>query len=155
MSTSQVPITEAWYYTVFAVTETGWQKYPQIASGLLAYQQQLGTHNDAAAFPDSSKIVTLVCSHTVFGKYTVDAVTGKQLTLQSLEATPIAIDGTRTPVTVTWVSQAGAGAVMAPLQSAPIITTNAVIYPIDDLGPVIMCGANKLPGPARRCCILD
>lgn len=125
-------------YTVFAVTETGWKKYPQIAAGLLAYQQQSGSHNDANAFPDTSKIVALVRSHTVPGKHRSVEVMGKKLTVTSLAGTPIEVDGTATPVTITWKSQAGAGTLIAPVEDMPIIAINAVIYPIDDLGPLMM-----------------
>jgi len=125
-------------YTVFAVTETGWKKYPQIAAGLLAYQQQSGSHNDANAFPDTSKIVALVRSHTVNGKHRAVEVMGKKLTVTSLAGTPIDVDGTATPVTITWKSQAGAGTIIAPVADTPIIAINAVIYPIDDLGPLMM-----------------
>lgn len=125
-------------YTVFAVTETGWKKYRQIAASLLAYQQQSGSHNDANAFPDTSKIVALVRSHAVPGKHLSIEMMGKKLTLMSLAGTPIDVDGTATPVTITWKSQAGAGTLIAPVEKTPIIATNAVIYPIDDLGPLMM-----------------
>ncbi len=121
-------------YTMFAVTDTGWKKYSQLADSLLDYQDSNGRHADDA-FPDSSRIVALVRSHTVRGKHPAVEIMDKRVSMKTIEGTPIEIDGTARPVTISWHSEAGAGNLTAPVIDAPLITINAVIYPIDDIGP--------------------
>ena len=121
-------------YTVFAITETGFAKFPQVVQDLLGYQQQAGSHNDANVFPDTSKIVRLIRSHVTRGKHYANEVMGKTLTVTTVAGTPLKIDGTKQPVTITWMSQATNGSLTAVVPDVPLVAINAVIYPIDDVG---------------------
>ena len=121
-------------YTVFAITETGFAKFPQVVQDLLGYQQTSGTHNSADAFPDTSKIVRLVRSHVTRGKHLYSEVQGKKFSAKSVAGTPIIVDGTKQPVTITWQSQATNSGLTAVVPDVPLVAINAVIYPIDDVG---------------------
>lgn len=122
-------------YTVLAVTDAAFAKSPGIVKDLLGYQQESGSHNDADAFPDTSKIVKFVRSHVIKGKHFPNEVMGKKVTVTSVAGTPITIDGTMTPVSVTWRSVDTHNLVTAQITEAPIVAINAVIYPADDIGP--------------------
>ena len=122
-------------YTVLAVTDTGFSKYSGIVKDLLGYQYQSGSHNDADAFPDTSKIVKFVRSHIIKGKHFPNEVMGKKVTVTSVAGTPIMIDGTTTPITVTWKSVDTGKSLTAQITQAPLVAINAVIYPADDIGP--------------------
>ena len=122
-------------YTVLAVTETGWSKFPNIVQDLLGYQSQSGSHNSQDAFPDTSKIVKLVRSHVVRGKHYSGEVMGKKLTVTTVAGTPLVIDGSKQPVTVMWNSVDTGQSITATVPDVPLVAINAVIYPIDDVGP--------------------
>ena len=120
-------------FTVFAPTDDALAKYPQVAE-LLSYQTQVGPRSNNI-FPDTSKIVKLVRSHVVLGKhFPKEAETNKGvMTVNSLAGTPITVDTTKTPVTVTWQSAVTGSALTAGLTGTPINTFNAVIYPVDSI----------------------
>lgn len=122
-------------YTVLAVTDTGFAKSPQVVQDLLGYQNETGSHNDANVFPDTSKIVRLVRSHVTRGKHYASEVMGKKITVTTVAGTPLIIDGTKMPVTAAWQSQVTHGSLTAVVPDVPLVAINAVIYPIDDIGP--------------------
>ena len=121
-------------YTVFAVTETGFAKFPNIVQNLLGYQNQSGSHNDANAFPDTSKIVKLVRSHVLKGKHGANEMMGKTTTVTTVAGTPLTVNASGQPVTITWNSVDTGQGLKAVVPDVPLVAINAVIYPIDDIG---------------------
>jgi uncharacterized surface protein with fasciclin (FAS1) repeats len=118
-------------FTVFAPTDNAFEKYPQVMD-LLSYQTQVGK-SGVNLFPDTSKIVKLVRSHVVLGKHFPKEATGGIMTATSLAGTPISVDTSKSPVTVTWSGATTGGPVTGDLTSQPVNTFNAVIYPVDTI----------------------
>lgn len=118
-------------FTVFAPTDEALAKFPQVAD-LLSYQTTVGQRS-TNIFPDTSKIVKLVRSHVVLGKhFPKEAETNKGvMTVNSLAGTPIVVDTTKSPVTVTWNSAVTGQSLTANLTGQPVNTFNALIYPVD------------------------
>lgn len=125
-------------FTVFAPTDDAFSKYPQVAD-LLSYQTQVGRSGNNL-FPDTSKIVKLVRSHVVLGKhFPKEALaTSGVMTVNTLAGTPIVVDTSKRPVTVTWNSAVSGSALTANLTSTPINTFNAVIYPVNAINVASM-----------------
>lgn len=121
-------------YTVFAVTDAGWAKFPNILQDLLGYQNQTGSHNDANVFPDTSKIVKLLRSHVIAGKHGANEMMGKTTTLTTVAGTPLTVNATSQPVTISWKSVDTGQNVTATVPDVPLVAINAVIYPIDEVG---------------------
>ena len=121
-------------YTVLAITETGFAKFPQVVQDLLGYQQQAGSHNDSNVFPDTSKIVRLVRSHVIRGKHLLAEMQAKNVSFTTVAGTPLTIEGEKMPLTATWHSQATQSGLTAVIPDVPLVAINAVIYPIDDVG---------------------
>jgi len=80
------------------------------------------------AYPDTSRLVFVLRSHVVAGLHPMSELAGKVTRLTSLNGKPITIDATN-PASVT-ITTAGS---MAHLVGAPIVSDNALIYPIDKL----------------------
>ena len=118
-------------FTVFPASDAAFAGYPHLIQDLLGYQSMTGSHNDAAAFPDTSKIVALVRSHVVAGKHMPAECAGKSMSVTTLAGTPLVVDGTQTPAQVTWTSVVLGHPLTASLVSRPIVCSNAVIYILD------------------------
>lgn len=116
-------------FTTFAPTDAAFDKYPQV-NDLLSYQQSTG-RNGLNLFPDTSKIVKLVRSHVVLGKHFPKEATGGVMQVTSLAGTPIIVDTSKHPVTVTWNSAVSGQTLVANITLPPVNTFNAVIYPVD------------------------
>ena len=114
-----------------AASDAAFAGYPHLIQDLLGYQSMTGSHNDAAAFPDTSKIVALVRSHVVAGKHMPAECAGKSMSVTTLAGTPLVVDGTQTPAQVTWTSVVLGRPLTASLVSQPIVCSNAVIYILD------------------------
>jgi uncharacterized surface protein with fasciclin (FAS1) repeats len=80
------------------------------------------------AYPDASRLIFVLRSHVVMGLHPMSELAGKRTTLKSLNGKPIIIDATN-PASVT-ITTAGS---MAHLVGEPIMSDNALIYPIDKL----------------------
>ena len=121
-------------YTVLAVTDTAFAKFPQVVQNLLGYQTQAGSHNDANVFPDTSQIVRLLRSHVIAGKHLLAEMEGKNVTFTTVAGTPLTIEGSKMPLTATWHSQSTQSNLVALIPAEPLVAINAVIYPIDSIG---------------------
>jgi uncharacterized surface protein with fasciclin (FAS1) repeats len=118
-------------FTVFPASDAAFAGYPHLINDLLGYQSQTGSHNDAAAFPDTSKIVALVRSHVVAGKHMPEECAGKSVSFTTRAGTPLVVDGTQSPMQITWSSVVLGRPLTASLVDQPIVCSNAVIYILD------------------------
>jgi uncharacterized surface protein with fasciclin (FAS1) repeats len=105
-------------YTVFAITNDGFDKLNAVWRGMLKAQ-------GANSSPNFQRLQALVRSQAVFGLHPASEFAGKVVTLQSVAGTPIVIDGTvpsamKTTMAYTTGHEDG----------APLTASNAVIYPI-------------------------
>ena len=119
-------------FTMLPAADTAFAQFPGMVKQLLGYQYQTGSHNSADAFPDTSRIVKVVRTHTINGKHFANEVMGKKLTVTSVAGTPVIVDGTNpAAVRVTWQSAANGQTMSANIVDAPIVCTNAVLYIVD------------------------
>ena len=113
-------------YTVFAPTETAFNRYPTLRQELLP--------NASQAFPDTGNLIRLVRAHVMYGLHPTSEFQGHRVTVRSVAGTPITVDGSnpQAALMVSW-STPGRGEATAHLTQAPIQASNADIYPLDDV----------------------
>ena len=116
-------------FTVFPPTEAAFAQFPEVVKYLLGYQS-VGASNSGLPFPDTSKIVKTVRSHTLAGRHPPSEMLGR-VSLKSLAGTDVIVDGSKSPVTITWKSVVNKKTLSARITHDPIIALNAVIYPVD------------------------
>ena len=108
-------------FTIFAPTEAAFDRYPELRANLLRPTSE--------AFPDTHALVAFVRAHVLLGLYPTPPLGERRERLMSRIGTPIEIINS-TPPTISWVS-AGGRTGTATLSEAPIIASNALIYPND------------------------
>ena len=113
-------------FTVFVPTEEAFDRYPELRASLLGPASE--------AFPDTHALVTFVRAHVLLGRYPTPPLGERRERLMSRVGTPIDIINT-TPPTISWQSSGGRTGT-ATLSEAPIIASNALIYPIDN--PILL-----------------
>jgi uncharacterized surface protein with fasciclin (FAS1) repeats len=111
-------------FTAFLPTNAAFDKYPTVMPTLLQ-----GGHS--RAFPDTSRAVEFLRSHALTDLHPLSEFSGRNVTLTAMSGNPIEIDGTQPGIyTVTWTSLQSKIAT-ARVVDTPIVTKNAVIYPVD------------------------
>jgi uncharacterized surface protein with fasciclin (FAS1) repeats len=112
-------------FTAFIPTNAAFQKYPAVLWNLKLSRSK--------AFPDTTSQVMFVRSHVVLDIHPLSELGGKAATLTSIAGTPIMIDVPKPGVyDVTWVS-INSQTASTRIISAPIMASNAIIYPFDDV----------------------
>ena len=106
-------------YTVFALTNDGFDKLNAMWRGLLKAQ---GSKNSI----DRQRLQAIVRSQAVYGLHPASEFAGKVVTLQSVNGTPIVVDGTGSGALTTTMAYATGHQV-----GAPLTASNAIIYPIE------------------------
>ena len=109
-------------FTVFTPTEAAFNRYPDVRERMLA--------KTAAAFPDTCEVVQFIRSHVLLGLHPVSKLRGDREALTSIVGTSIELISSE-PVTVSWLSVVGLTGT-ATLGSAPLLASNAIIYPFND-----------------------
>jgi uncharacterized surface protein with fasciclin (FAS1) repeats len=118
-------------FTAFFPTNKAFDANPGILESLLRERTR--------AFPDTTLTVIFIRSHAIYDLHPLSEFSGKTATLTSISGNPIEINGTRPDVyTVRWVSVQSQFAT-AHIVDAPIVTSNAIIYPVDT---VVMTNIN-------------
>ena len=117
-------------FTMFTPTDQGLANFAQFRDAILGTMQ--GGGRSADVFPDTSRMVSIVRSLAVRGKHLPAELAGKVTELQSVQNTVLTVDGTKSPMTVTWTSTLLGRRLTASL-AEPLITLNAVIYPEDGI----------------------
>ena len=117
-------------YTVFAPTDQAFVPYQFGVRDLLG---ETGATKDEP-FPDISRLVSILRTHTLRGLHPWAEFEGKKTTITSLAGSPIVVDAT-TPgkTTVMWSYRGGNGTATANMLGAPLFASNAIIYPVDQL----------------------
>lgn len=113
-------------FTVFMPTEAAFGRYPELRASLLGPASE--------AFPDTRALVAFVRAHVLLGLHPTPPLGERRERIMSRVGTPISIIDT-TPPTISWES-AGGRTGTATLSEAPIIASNALIYPIDN--PILL-----------------
>jgi uncharacterized surface protein with fasciclin (FAS1) repeats len=110
-------------FTAFLPTNAAFDKNPGVLSVLL--QEQTG------GLPDTTTAVVFMRSHAIYDIHPLSEFSGRSVTLTSISGSPIEIDGTHPDkYTVRWISvQSKIGT--AHVVDSPIVTSNAIIYPVD------------------------
>ena len=112
-------------FTAFIPTNAAFQKYPTVLWNLKLARSK--------AFPDTTSQVVFVRSHVVLDIHPLSELNGKATTLTSIAGNPIMIDVPQPGVyDVTWVS-INSQTASTRIVSAPIMASNAIIYPFDDV----------------------
>jgi uncharacterized surface protein with fasciclin (FAS1) repeats len=112
-------------FTAFFPTNAAFDSHPGVLQGLLKERTR--------AFPDTTAAVTFMRSHAIYDMYPLSVFTGKNTTLTSISGNQIEIDGTHPGTyTVRWVS-VNSQIAIAHVVDHPIITSNAIIYPVDNV----------------------
>jgi uncharacterized surface protein with fasciclin (FAS1) repeats len=110
-------------FTAFFPTNKAFDSNPGILESLLKERSR--------AFPDTTLAVIFMRSHAIYDLHPLSEFSGKTVTLTSISGNPIEIDGTHPNVfTVRWVSVQSQFAT-AHIVDNPIVTSNAIIYPVD------------------------
>jgi uncharacterized surface protein with fasciclin (FAS1) repeats len=116
---------------VFAPTDEAAAKHPQIEQMLFGAQSPSARQKDV--FPDTSRIVGIVRAHVIRGKHPLSEFQGKKETLDSLAGIPLVIDGTGPQITVTRTDPVSGKTVTLVVTDQPMLATNAIIYPVNDV----------------------
>jgi uncharacterized surface protein with fasciclin (FAS1) repeats len=110
-------------FTAFFPTNKAFDSNPGVLESLLRQRSR--------AFPDTTLAVIFMRSHAIYDLHPLSEFSGRTVTLTSISGNPIEIDGTHPNVfTVRWVSVQSQFAT-AHIVDKPIVTSNAVIYPVD------------------------
>jgi uncharacterized surface protein with fasciclin (FAS1) repeats len=105
------------HYTIFAPVEESMSNIdPDLMTAIAPKAAERGA--------DHSQIAFVVRSHVVADEVPVTRFTGKVTTLKSVNGKAIVVDATKSPVEINFAGSNGT------LAGDPIITDNAVIYPI-------------------------
>ncbi len=112
-------------FTAFIPTNEAFVRYPYVLQTLLM--------GHTRAFPDTTRPVQFVRSHIIQDFHPLSEFTGRTTTVTALSGCPIRIDGSKPGTySVVWKSIAyNIGE--ARVADAPIVTSNAIIYPIDNV----------------------
>jgi len=113
-------------FTVFMPTEAAFDRYPELRASLLGPASE--------AFPDTHALVMFVRAHVLLGLHPTPPLGGRREQVMTRVGTTIDIINT-TPPTISWDSSGGRTGT-ATLSEAPIIASNALIYPIDN--PILL-----------------
>lgn len=113
-------------FTVFMPTEAAFDRYPELRARLLGPASE--------AFPDTHALVAFVRAHVLLGLHPTPPLGERREQIMSRVGTTISIINT-TPPTISWDS-AGGRTGTATLSEAPIIASNALIYPIGN--PILL-----------------
>ncbi len=113
-------------FTIFVPTEAAFDRYPELRASLLGPASE--------AFPDTHALVMFVRAHVLLGLYPTPPLGERRERMMSRVGTPIDIINTTPPV-ISWASSGGRTGT-ATLSEAPIIASNALIYPIDN--PILL-----------------
>ena len=113
-------------FTVFMPTEAAFDRYPDLRASLLGPA--------SLAFPDTHALVMFVRAHVLLGLHPTPPLGERREQILTRVGTTISIINS-TPPTISWDSSAGRTAT-ATLSEAPIIASNALIYPIDN--PILL-----------------
>ena len=109
-------------FTVFMPTEAAFDRYPELRASLLGPASE--------AFPDTHALVMFVRAHVLLGLHPTPPLGERSERVMTRVGTTIDIINT-TPPTISWQSSGGRIGT-ATLSEAPIIASNALIYPIDN-----------------------
>ena len=110
-------------FTAFVPTNAAFDKNPSVLPSLLRGRSR--------AFPDTTRVVEFIRSHALYDKHPLAEFIGQKVTLTAISGSPIEIDGTRSGIyTVRWTSIQSKIAT-AQIVDTPIVTENALIYPVD------------------------
>lgn len=113
-------------FTVFMPTEAAFDRYPKLRASLLGPV--------SLAFPDTRALVMFVRAHVLLGLHPTPPLGDRREQIMTRVGTTISIIDT-TPPTISWDSFGGRTAT-ATLSEAPVIASNALIYPIDN--PILL-----------------
>ncbi|HEY0206784.1 MAG TPA: fasciclin domain-containing protein [Acetobacteraceae bacterium] len=113
-------------FTVFMPTEAAFDRYPELRASLLGPASE--------AFPDTHALVVFVRAHVLLGLHPTPPLGERKERVMTRVGTMIDIINT-TPPTISWQSSGGRTGT-ATLSEAPIIASNALIYPIDN--PILL-----------------
>ena len=113
-------------FTVFMPTEAAFDRYPELRASLLGPASE--------AFPDTHALVMFVRAHVLLGLHPTPPLGEHRERVMTRVGTTIEIINT-TPPTISWDSSGGRTGT-ATLSEAPIIASNALIYPIGN--PILL-----------------
>lgn len=113
-------------FTIFVPTEAAFDRYPELRASLLGPASK--------AFPDTHALATFVRAHVLLGLYPTPPLGERSERVMSRVGTPIEITNAIPPI-ISWQSSGGRTGT-ATLSEAPIIASNALIYPIDN--PILL-----------------
>lgn len=113
-------------FTAFVPTNHAFSRYPNILAAVLR-------PNTNIALEQTRSVSAFIKAHIIPGRHTLSDFAGNVSTVTSMAGTPITIDASHsTPYSVTWVSDDWRSAT-SQLTIAPLIASNAIIYPVDDV----------------------
>lgn len=113
-------------FTVFMPTEAAFDRYPELRASLLGPASE--------TFPDTHALVMFVRAHVLLGLHPTPPFGTRRGRIMSRVGTTVEIINT-VPPTISWESSGGRTGT-ATLSEAPIIASNALIYPIDN--PILL-----------------
>jgi uncharacterized surface protein with fasciclin (FAS1) repeats len=112
-------------FTAFVPTNAAFNKYPDVLDTLLKGRGR--------AFADSTVPVQFIRSHVVLDLHPLSEFAGKTETVTAVSGSAITVDGSKSRIyTVTWAGLNGAPA-SARIAETPILASNAIIYPVDNV----------------------
>jgi len=112
-------------FTAFIPTNAAFQKYPEVLWDVQRARSR--------PFPDTARQAEFVRSHVVLDIHPLAELEGKATTLTSIAGNPITIDVPQPGVyDVTWTS-INSWTASTRIIRAPIVASNAIIYPFDDV----------------------
>lgn len=113
-------------FTIFMPTEAAFDRYPDLRASLLGPASE--------AFPNTHALVMFVRAHVLLGLHPTPPLGQRRERIMSRVGTTVEIINT-VPPTISWESSGGRIGT-ATLSEAPIIASNALIYPIDN--PILL-----------------
>jgi uncharacterized surface protein with fasciclin (FAS1) repeats len=113
-------------YTVFAPTDAALEPSANMPALLGS------TYGNGTAVPDVTGIDRVVRSRTVAGIHPPTEFAGKKVTLESMNGTPIEVDGTQNGTLTVTVRRADQVATQT-INTKPLMASNAIIYPVDSV----------------------
>lgn len=120
-------------FTIFAPTEAAWADRSGVKGELLAYMSAVGRSDANDPFPDTSRIIRVIRSWTIRGVHPLSEFAGKTVTLTNLDGLPIVIDGTGGQLSATFTSTVDRQPLKVNVELPPMIATNGIIYPTDNV----------------------
>lgn len=120
-------------FTMFAPTEAAWADRSGVKGDLLKFLSVTSQHNSGDVFPDTGKIIRVIRSWTFAGVHPLSEFQGKKVTLTNLDGKSVEVDGTGGGLTATFVAQSNGQTLKVNLEVPPLVATNGVIYPADNV----------------------